>query len=82
VADTSLLEGNSIDLTEHLPLEKFSITNVANIPSGAEKVFEWKEIELNVDIICEGSLVLDHCVITYSGGDEIKGQIHLKKTHR
>jgi hypothetical protein len=55
-------------------LEKLVIEEKLLIPFGENKTIEDKEIVLNDNIDCEGSLSLKNCVIIYNG-DNIEGQI-------
>jgi hypothetical protein len=57
-------------------LEKLTIDHIFHVPAGETKEFTKKEIRLEEDIHCEGSLAFDRCVIYYNG-DDIKGQIRL-----
>jgi hypothetical protein len=69
-------ETAAIGITAPVKLEKLTIDHIFHIPAGETKEFKAKEIRLEADIDCEGSLVFDHCVLYYNG-DDIKGQIRL-----
>jgi hypothetical protein len=74
VPEDSDEETAAIGIAAPVELEKLTIDHIFHIPAGETKEFKAKEIRLEADIHCEGSLVFDRCVIYYNG-DDIKGQI-------
>jgi hypothetical protein len=69
--------GNGLlEAPEPVALAKLVIEEPLEIAEGEEKRFEAQTIEMDADIALSGSLVFDHCVITYNG-DDIAGHIAL-----
>jgi hypothetical protein len=69
--------GNGLlEAPEPVTLTKLVIKMPLEIADGEEKRFEAQDIKLNADIELSGSLVFDHCIITYNG-DDIAGHINL-----
>jgi len=64
------------ETVEPMELTKFTFKEEQNISAGEERKFEKQDIKIAADIEVEGSLIFDHCIITYNG-DDIEGHINI-----
>jgi hypothetical protein len=65
-----------IETAEPMELTKLTLKEALTISIGEERKFEKQDIKIAADIEVEGSLIFDHCVITYNG-DDIEGRINI-----